>query len=980
MPNHRSRQERHDAKIRNKAKGKKKGHIIKKISAVLCILIGLGIVCGGIAVGVTIHRAPPLNPAKLNTPMATQFYDKNDKMIHTVFNQHSSIKVNIKNVPPLMKKAVISVEDRHFYHQFGIAPIRIIEATFTDLLKGRLAQGASTIDQQVIKRDFLSSKKTFIRKIQGAWLAIQLDRHYTKDQILQMYLNQVYYGEGAYGIGRASEVYFGTNNLAKLNLSQMALLAGLPNLPSADDPYTHPKNAEKRRDVVLKAMVKNGVITKQQEEKAASKPIKSLLVPPKQRNQQSSNYSGAFVNIVYNELVKQRHIISSKQFQNGGLKIYLTMDPDAQKEVYNLQHSNVLGYPDNYFNSAITVTDTPTGAIRAVGGGRHFTNYLSGVNYATAKSDIGSTAKPFADYGPAIEYLKWPTSHEVNDNPYHWPASLGGGSLHDWDNKYQGKMTIRKALYESRNIPAAKTMLKVGKNKATSFASKLGIMVKNPVPGTFAIGSYKPGASPLQMAGAYAAFGNQGVYHKPYAVRKIVFPDGKTMTFNHKSVHAMHKYTAYMITDMLKSVIQNPRGTAHHILGQSLPSKIPVAGKSGSVGLNKKYHATYDRPLREEWFVGYTPQYSISVWTGYSKVMHHGKPYYVKGGQHSAGIAQETFLKVINHISGKNVPDWKMPNSVVSVPIEKNTGKRASKYTPKSDIINALFVKGTKPTHVSTKYLKLNTPSNLQAKYNNKQKNITLTWNDPKGKNIEFKVSDSINGQNMQTLGTTKTKSLVVNNPKPGSTYQFEVTAVKGNKKSSTAKTSVVVPSAKLIPPSGVNAIYDKQNNRIVVKWNDPQNQNQNVDFQVAYSVDGSPMKTVGTTSHMQAVINQPKPGSTYTIQIVAQQGNQQSGPAKTSVNVTNVKLVPPSGVNAMYDKQNNRIVVKWNDPQDQNQNVDFQVTYSVDGSPMKTIGTTSHMQAVINQPKSGSTYTIQIVAQHGNQQSDPAKTRVNVP
>lgn len=898
MSDYRSRQERRQSQAKNKSKGKGKGNgkgLFKKIVLAFSVFVLLCIIGGGIFVFAAIKGAPKLKGSLLDSPMSSVIYDKNGKKVTDVFDKHNRLKVNIKNVPPLMKKAVVSIEDRRFYQHHGIDPRRIVGAAVADVTSGHLVQGASTIDQQVVKRVFLSPRKTFTRKIQGAWLAIQLDRHYTKDQILQMYLNQIYYGHGAYGIKEASEVYFGTTDLSKLNLSQMALLAGLPNLPSADDPINHPSNAKSRRNTVLKSMVTNGVISNSQAQKAEAKSIKSILDPHQlSSNKKNPPYYGAFDEVVYNELVKQEKVIGKDQFYSGGLKIYTTYDPSAQKKVYNLQHSNELNYPDKYFNSGIALIDTQSGAIRAIGGGRKYSAQSSGINFATAKTDIGSTAKPIADYGPAIEYLKWSTYHPLKDTPYKWPGT--NKSLHDWDSKYRGKMTARDALAYSRNIPAARTMFAVGKDKAAQFASSLGINVKKPVPGTFSIGSFQPGASPLQMAGAYAAFGDQGVYHKPYAVKKIVFPDGRTIVLHHKPKVVMHDYTSYMITDMLKSVINY--GTASG-LGQSLPSGLPVAGKTGSVGLNqKKYPVSFSRPLSDEWFVGYTPQYTMAVWTGYSSIMHHGKAYYVKGGQHSEHIAMDTFQKVISSISSSHVSDWKKPDSVVKVKLEKGTGLLASNNTPSSDVLNELFVKGTQPSKVSTKYNKPDKPANLQASYDDKSQSINLKWDYPKtSKGVKYTISYSVDGGNMKKLTTTDKTNITLNNASPGSTYTFQVVATIGSKNSDPAQTTLSVKASKPQPPNGLSANYDANNNMIVINWSGAQSgQNGNPSYEVTYSIDGGQPQKLGTTNQNQGVINNPKPDSTYTISVVTIEGNQKSDPATTSVQVPSQSSTGGSG------------------------------------------------------------------------------------
>ncbi|HET7577800.1 MAG TPA: PBP1A family penicillin-binding protein [Bacillales bacterium] len=880
MPDYRSREERRKAQAKNKGNSKKQRSLFKKILLAFCIFIAICIVGGGIAVFAVVKSAPELNPDLLHSPLTTIIYDKNGNEVATVFNKHKRISINIQDVPPLMKKAVISIEDRRFKTSIGIDFRRILGAAIADIKQGRLAEGGSTISQQLVKRTMLTSKKTFTRKIQGAWLAIQLNQRYSKPQILEMYLNNVYYGEGAYGLGTAAKVYF-NKPIQDLNLSQMALLAGLPNAPSALDPYDHPKNAADRRNQVLHAMVETGAISKDQAQKAASKSVKSLLAkkePDMTKNQ--TPYYGAFVNLVKHELVDKRKVISKKQFTEGGLKIYTTLDPEAQKEIYQLQHS--ADYPDKYFNTGITLMDTQTGAVRAIGGGRDFTTYRSGTNFALTKTDIGSTAKPVIDYGPAIEYLKWSTYHPIEDKPFKYKT---GDPLHDWDFDYMGRMTLRDALAYSRNIPAVKTYYSVvdavGKKKTLDFARNLGLTFKHPEEnqGSVAIGSFSPGASTLQMAGAYAAFGNEGVYHKPFAVTKIEFPNGKTEQFHSKPDVVMHDYTSYMITDMLKSVIDY--GTARTM---DFPSDMPVAGKTGSVGLSSQYNIDPDkRPLSDEWFVGYTPQYSLAIWTGYSDVTHGDQVYYIPGASSTGDIAKEWFQQLITDLSSDNLQDWQKPDSVVKVPIEKDTGKLASDYTPESDIAHALFVKGTQPTEVSKKYKKPDTPQNLQANYDEKKQDITVTWDYPK--KGTFRVSYSVDGQSMKTLGTTHKTKLVVDHPQPGSTYKFQIVAVNGDKKSDPATASVTVPGISLAPPNGLHAKYDKKHNIILLSWHAPK-ESQGETYQVSYSTSGGTSQTLGSTSQTQVVINNPQPGETYTFSVVAIQGDAQSDPAETTVTV----------------------------------------------------------------------------------------------
>ncbi|GGB54591.1 hypothetical protein GCM10011409_35250 [Lentibacillus populi] len=656
MPNeYTSRQERR--KQQKKARSdRQKRSMWKKILLSLCAAFILVVIACGITIAVMIHDAPTLKASDLQTPQSTRIYDQDGKLVSTLFHEENRIKIDIDNVPKMVKDAVISIEDKRFRDHRGIDSRRLFGAVIANIKNGWGAEGGSTITQQVIKRSVLSPEKTLKRKAQEAWLALQLERKYSKDQILEMYLNNIYFGHGAYGIKTASEIYFG-KDLSELNLSQAALLAGLPNAPSADDPFKHPERAKERRDQVLSAMVSNHVISKHQAKQAKAKPISELLRKEEKRQENNDPYN-AFIDTVYEQLVNQKKIVSEKEFYQGGLKIYTTLDSKAQQAVYDLLRSGDIPYPDKNFETGISLVDTKTGAVKAVGGGRHF----EAIGYTNYGSDVqnqpGSTIKPILDYGPAIEYLKWPTSHVLRDEQYQYSD---GTPINEWDNEYWGDITMRRALEWSRNIPALKAFQAVGKDQAQEFASGLGINIDS-IYESAAIGGFD-GVSPLQMAGAYAAFGNGGTYHEPFTVKKIVFPSGKEWKPEPKLHDAMHDYTAYMITDMLKTVISSGTGTQANIPG------IPVAGKTGSTNIPQDIQDQYGLGdgLVDSWFVGYTPQYSLAVWTGYPSLKNKdGDVQYIRydGTQN---IAMQLFQNLMSEISDPNMDDFEKPDTVVSI-------------------------------------------------------------------------------------------------------------------------------------------------------------------------------------------------------------------------------------------------------------------------------------------------------------------------
>lgn len=627
------------------------------------LLLSLGITFalivggGAVTVAVMISDAPELKESNLQMPQSTRIYDDDGKQVDTLFQEENRINVSIDEVPDVMKAAIISIEDKRFYDHNGIDWRRLLGAARSNIKNGWGAEGGSTLTQQVIKRTVLSPEKTLKRKVQEAWLALKLEKKYSKDEILELYLNNVYYGHGAYGIKTAAVTYFGEEDLSQLSISQAALLAGLPNSPSATDPFKHPDKAEERRDKVLQSMVDNGFINKEEVAKAKEELVADIILKEEEKQANDNPYN-AYVDAVYDQLVKEEKIVSEEEFFQGGLEIYTHLDSDAQQATYDLLHSENIAYPDDDFEAGISLVDTETGAIKAIGGGRNF----KAIRYSNYGSNIkhhpGSTIKPILDYGPAIEHLKWSTSHILTDEPYEYSD---GTPINEWDGKYWGSVSIRRALEWSRNIPALKAFQAVGADKAQAFAAGVGIEI-DPIYESAAIGGFD-GVSPLQMAAAYAAFGNGGTYNEPSAVKKVVFPNGKEWEPNVISEKAMEDYTAYMITDMLKTVMASGTGMQANIEG------IPVAGKTGSTNIDQTDREKYGIAdgLRDSWFSGYTTEYSLTVWTGYPSMKNeNGDVQYIKydGTQ---DIAKHLFRELMSEVSSSDVKDFVQPDSVISI-------------------------------------------------------------------------------------------------------------------------------------------------------------------------------------------------------------------------------------------------------------------------------------------------------------------------
>ncbi|KXZ21624.1 PBP1A family penicillin-binding protein [Bacillus nakamurai] len=769
-----------------KGKKQRKGGLFKKIVLSLVILFVLGIVGGAAAFAVLVSGAPSLDEAKLKTPYSSTIYDKNGKEIAEVGAEKRTY-VPIKDIPDVVKEAFIATEDARFYKHHGIDPIRIGGALLANFKDGFGSEGGSTITQQVVKNSLLTHQKTIKRKAQEVWLSLQLERHYSKDEILEMYLNRIYFSPRAYGVGKAAEDFFGVKDLSKLTVEQAATLAGMPQSPTGYNPVKNPKASEKRRNIVLSLMEKQGFISNAEYQKAKKVSMKDEgVVSQKQYEKKDTNKYSAFVEEVMSEIeTKEKKDVD---ISTDGLKIYTTLDTKAQDYLDELMNGDSVGFTQG-MQGGVTLLDTTNGEIRAIGSGRNRT--VGGFNYATqGKTQPGSTIKPILDYGPVIENKKWSTYEQIDDSAYTYSD---GTPIHDWDRDYKGQISMRDALSDSRNIPALKAFQAAGKDNAVDFANGLGLgLNKDSVTESYSIGGFgddNRGVSPLTMAGAYSAFGNNGTYNEPHAVTSIEFNDGTKLDLTPKPKSAMSDYTAFMITDMLKSAVQTGTGKLAQV------PNVEVAGKTGTTNFTDDYmkaHNIASGGVPDSWFVGYTPQYTAAVWTGVDSQNKVGKLSLSKADQQ---VAKRIFQKLISYVdNGKG--SFEQPDSVVKETVEKgsNPAALAGPNTPDDKKVTEYFVKGTQPTAVSKTYTKekANKPTGLQVKYDKDKKSLTLSWG--YDGDATFNVKQSVDGGSYSDIQNSSAKEAVVSDVTPGSTYSFQVTAENDDGKSDTVSTSFKVP------------------------------------------------------------------------------------------------------------------------------------------------------------------------------------------
>ncbi|WP_409298127.1 PBP1A family penicillin-binding protein [Peribacillus sp. SCS-26] len=783
-------QSKNKGKSKGKSKGKKSSSLFKR-AALLVIALGIALmVLGGAVFAYYAATAPKLSEGMLKDPVASKIYDKNKKLIDEVGKENREF-VPYNEIPKEVVDATIATEDARFFEHHGVDLRRLGGAVVANVTSGFGSQGASTITQQLVKRSFLTPEKTIKRKVQELWISLQIEREYTKEQIFEMYVNKIYYGPRANGIATAAKKYF-NKPLDKLTLPETATLVGLPQSPSYYDPFNHPDRAEKRRNVVLTLMERHGFITKEERDKAKAVPLKGLLVKESQRGEKNTEPYNAYIDRVIDEV----EAMGDYNVYTDGLEIYTAMDKDAQEHVYEMMSSDRFNFPDEKLQAGVTLLDTKSGEIRALGGGRNIKGERT-FNYATdIRRSPGSTIKPIVDYGPAIEHLNWSTYEQIVDEPYKYSD---GTPINNYNKQYRGQMSIREALARSLNIPALKAFQAVGDDKAYEFSDKLGLKLdKDNFYESASIGGIRPGVSPLQIAGAYSAFGNNGIYNKPHAVTKIVVGGTEIKTAPEPKV-AMKESTAFMVTDMLKSVVKDSYGTGQ----RANVSGLPMAGKTGTTNYTEDERMKWNIPssaVMDAWFAGYSTNYTAAIWTGYDK-----KSNYIPQENEYQKISQKMFSDLMSYVSqNKETPDFKKPKSVVELGIERgsNPPKLPSDYTPKSNIIYEYFVKGHEPTEVSDEFEQPDGPEGLKADFDPDTNKIALSWsyNSDGDKKPQFEVKVALNDGAESVLTVTGETALEIQNPQPGGKYRFTVTALIDDSRSESASTSIEIPKAEEEP------------------------------------------------------------------------------------------------------------------------------------------------------------------------------------
>ena len=709
-------------KIKKKPVSAKKTGGFKKFIKIFILFMLICCILGFIAVALfmayVVANAPKFDPQNLYKSESTIIYDVNGSQIAKIGTE-SREKISYDEVADVLIDAIIATEDSRYFQHNGFDLPRFVKAAAGQVLGNSSAGGASTLTMQIAKNAYTSTEdqgfEGIVRKFTDIYLAIfKIEKKYSKQEILEFYVNSYYLGGSAYGVEQASLNYFG-KHAKDLNLSEAALIAGLFQSPGAYDPFSNPERATARRNVVLKLMVRHGYITQEQADIASSIAIEDMLI--KKGSSSNNKYQG-FIDTVVQEIKDDL----GKNPYMVAMEIYTTMDPRVQDIINNAMSGATFAWENPVVDAGITVMNPQTGAIVGIGTGRDTSKEGLFNNATQTKRQIGSTSKPLYDYAPSIEFNNTSTYTLLGDEEYQYSD---GTPLSNYDGGYKGLVTAREAIVDSRNIPALKTFQKVNKKNLLEMIKGFNLHPELDSTGTFlheahAIGGYN-GESPTSLGGAYNTFVNGGYYIEPHSYTKIVFRDtNEEYEQKPEKNRVMSEETAYMVYSMLESTakIGGMRNFTNNIIGKTFGAKTGTSNFTKDV--KEKYHLA-DNAINDLWLVGVSDEYSISLWYGYEKI---NSDYYTRFGS-----VQQLYLfsTIAKDIFTRDC-QLKQPEGVVSVTVERNTIEPMlpSAYTPDHLKITELFKKGTEPTTVSPRFERLNNVTNLKASASGST--VTLMW------------------------------------------------------------------------------------------------------------------------------------------------------------------------------------------------------------------------------------------------------------
>lgn len=692
----------------------------------------------------------------INVKQTLSIYDRNNNLVSFLNAGENRTKIKISELPDYVKYAFVSAEDARFFEHKGVDVIRIVGAAIEDIKAGYYKEGASTITQQLVKNSQLTNDKKMSRKLQEALLAYQLEKRYNKEEILEMYLNFVYFGNRAYGIESAALTYF--NKHAKdLTLAEAALLAGVLKSPSRYAPHINPENSVKRRNLVLSLMLKYGHISQEEYETAKNEPLKL------DQNAAFEYKCGFYMDMVLRDAAKILEV-DIEDVLSGGYSIYTNLDTDLQLACEELYKDTSL-FPKNSKDgeaaqSALVIIDNKTNGILAVMGGREYSARLC-LNRATSmKRAPGSTVKPLIVYGPAFEeHLLTPASILLDQR-----TDFNGYSPENFDNKYSGNVTVREALINSLNVPAVSAMNMLGVEKAKAYGEKLGITFDEKDNNlALALGGFTYGLSPLQVANAYSALANNGFYTPACSINKIVDSNGKTVySATPTGTRVFSAETAFLLTDILCDAAKKSKNSHFYT------ANYQVAIKTGTVG----YEAT--NGYMDAWAAAYTPEYTVVVWNGFDKTDEN---HYLPKGATGSSYPSAQARKVFDELYKNSQPaTFVKPEGIVAIEIDKRAlytegvVATATENTPNYYKLVEYFAADNSPNNPSAYWSKPNPPKDLKYMINELRQPV-----------ISFLAENSYISYQIYRIGKDKTEMLTQLKGKAGSTMRYvDKSAVPG--------------------------------------------------------------------------------------------------------------------------------------------------------------------------------------------------------
>ena len=662
----------------------------------------------------TLSDLPQITNFKFQPAETSFILDKDGEVITRVPSTENRIVVDLDDIPEHVRNAFIAIEDERFNSHIGVDIFGIARALVNDIRGGHL-QGGSTITQQLVRNTIPLTEsgdisdnldRTLTRKIREAVLAIELERRYTKNEILEMYLNQINLGHHARGVEAAARLYF-DKSISEVTISEAAILGALPKAPNTYSPLNNPDLSEERRNLVLAKMLEHDFISQEEYEAAVAQPVEELIHPGEISNEDTNYPYPYFVDYVLENLI---HELGAQVVQSGGLRIRTTLDPKIQAAAENainqvLDKDFPLSSENPQPQAAVVVIDQHTGAIRALVGGRKHDTVL-GLNRAwhkpwaseddnTGLRQPGSAFKPLSVYTPALAQ-GFTAASVVDDVPSIYPSGGGQHVIENYDDQYTGLITLREAVRRSVNVASARFLEKIGIGTGWEFAQRLGIETLTTADrdiSPLAAGGLTRGVSVLNMAEAYATIANGGTHIEPFAIMEIRDSSGKLIkSYEPEKQAVMDPKVAYVMTDILRSVVE-PQGGAYNInSGTGASARISgwqVAGKTGTT-----------ESTRDVWFVGYTPVYTAAVWMGYDQPKPMGSS--VCGGCYPAPIWRLTMEAALE---GMEPVEFPRPDGLVTRDISIKSGKLASPITPSNMIRRELFVRGTEPTELDDAFV-----------------------------------------------------------------------------------------------------------------------------------------------------------------------------------------------------------------------------------------------------------------------------------